>query len=112
MDVNDSYKTFNPWLVVLMYEEWYMDIVKQKWTENYDSGLFDRVYEMIENDTKRYSKAFDRNYAKWNNIVNNSAFVNELSTKSAACKTHKEASKYLSKWLKTRVEYLNSQLHL
>ncbi len=112
MDVNNRYSSFNPWLVVLMYEDWYMDSIKQEWTEKYDSLMFDRVFDMIEKDTSQYSDAFERNYERWNNIMDKSAFQDELTQKSKAVKTHGEASALLSQWLKTRVEFLNSKFHL
>lgn len=112
LDVNNRYPSFNPWLTVLMYEDWYMDIIRQEWTEHYDSGMFDRVFEMIEKDTHQYSGSFERNYERWNNLIDKSAFQDELTAKSKAVKTHGEASMLLYQWLKTRVEFLNSKLHL
>lgn len=110
-DVNFQYETANPWLLVLAYEDWYQSMIKLKWTEIYDGGVFDRAYEMIENDKTVYADAFKRNYDKWDNIVRNDSFVGELSHKSARCKTHTEAADYLREWLETRVEFLNGEWH-
>lgn len=110
-DVNFQYETANPWLMVLAYEDWYQEMIKEKWTSIYDSGVFERAYEMIENDKTAYSEAFERNYDKWNNIINNSSFKGELSPKSERCRTHAEAADYLNEWLKIRVEFLNSRWH-
>ena len=110
-DVNHQYETINPWLAVLMHEEWFQQLISDKWTSAYDSGVFERAYTMITEDTEHYSEAFDRNYAKWNNLSDKSAFESELSTKSAKCKTHAEASNYLLEWLKSRVEFLNGYWH-
>lgn len=111
VDVNDTYETINPWLAVLMYEDWFCEIIKDRWTNAYDSGVFDRAYEMIENDTAQYEAELTRNYAKWDNLVNNKEFASELTRKSARCKTHKEASDLLLEWLKTRVEFINEYWH-
>lgn len=105
-----DYNTINPWLAVLAYEDWYQDIITKKWTDTYDSGVFDRIYAMIESDQKLYSKAFDRNYQKWNNI-NHRSFIQELSRRSAACHTQQEATDFLLEWLKSRVEFLNEYWH-
>ncbi|MBQ7980884.1 MAG: CotH kinase family protein [Oscillospiraceae bacterium] len=110
-DVNFQYETANPWLLVLAYEDWYQEMIKEKWTSAYDDGVFERAYEMIENDKTEYAEAFDRNYDKWNNLVNNDSFAGELSHKAAKCKTHEEAADYLREWLESRVEFLNSQWH-
>ncbi|MBQ5319774.1 MAG: CotH kinase family protein [Oscillospiraceae bacterium] len=111
-DVNFQYETANPWLLVLAYEDWYRDMIKEKWTSIYDSGVFERAYEMIESDKAEYAEAFERNYDKWDNLVNNDSFANELSRKAAACKTHEAAADYLTEWLKSRVEFLNGEWHL
>lgn len=110
-DVNgNQYKTLNPWLCVLAYEDWYQEIIREKWTKAYDSGVFDRAYEMIENDAQQLSDAFDRNYKKWQNI-NHESFADELSIQSKACKTHKESAGFLKNWLESRVQFLNSYWH-
>ncbi len=110
-DVNNEYQTINPWLAVLVHEDWFQELISDKWTTAYDSGVFERAYTMIIEDTEQYSEAFARNYAKWNNIADKSAFSNELSAKSAGCQTHAEASAYLLEWLKSRVEFLNGYWH-
>lgn len=106
-----EFETLNPWLVVLAYEDWYRDIIKDTWTATYDSGVFDRVYEMLESNKINYSAAFSRNYDKWDNIRNNGSFVSELSSAAAKCRNHTQAVDYLSRWLKSRVEFLNGEFH-
>ncbi len=106
-----DYNTINPWLAVLAYENWYQDIITEKWTKVYDSGVFDRVYAMIESDQSLYSEAFDRNYQKWDNINNRFSFEQELSRRSAACHTQQEAADFLLEWLKSRVDFLNEYWH-
>ncbi len=108
---NGGYQTINPWLAVLMYEDWFQDIIRDKWIKAYDDGVFERAYEMIENDKTSCAEAFDRNYDKWNNIINNGSFSNELSHEAASCKTQGEAADFLSEWLKSRVEFLNGHWH-
>jgi len=110
-DVNNAYYTINPWLAVLMHEDYFQDIIRDKWTAAYDSGVFKRAYKAIDQDTKAYKDAFNRNYEKWNNIENNQSFVHELSAQAALCKTQGDAAKFLSEWLETRVEFLNDYWH-
>ncbi len=110
-DVNGEYSTVNPWLTVIMYEDWYQDIIKSKWTKAYDNGVFTDALEMIKNDKEAHSEAIERNYDKWNNIINNGAFSNELSQGAAECKNHAEATDYLYNWLEKRIEFLNEYWH-
>lgn len=110
-DVNGEFEEMcNPWLMVLMNEDWYQNIVKERWTEISDSGAFERAYEMITSDSEKLEPAFTRNYDKWDNIRHNDA-RNELSAGAAACTTQKYAAEYLERWLKLRVNFLNSEWH-
>lgn len=109
-DVNDVYETINPWLAVLMYEDWFQELIRSAWTDAYDSGVFDRGLEMIEADTAQYADAFVRNYERWDNIRNNSA-KSEMCRRAASCKTHEEAAAWLSEWLTMRVEFMNECWH-
>lgn len=106
-----EYETINPWLAVLIYEDWFQEIIREKWTSAYDGGIFDRTIEMIEHDKNQYSEAFERNYQRWNNLIDNSSFSGELSKNAAACKNHSEAADYLSEWLQKRVAFLNDYWH-
>ncbi|MBP1533985.1 MAG: CotH kinase family protein [Ruminococcus sp.] len=110
-DVDGFYETINPWLAVLMYEDWYTDIIREKWTAAYDAGVFSDTIAMVHNDKTEYADAFGRNYDKWNNIVNNEQFLAELSKRAAECKTHGEAADYLEEWLTARVEFMNENWH-
>lgn len=100
----------NPWLMVLVNEDWYQDIIKERWTEIYDSGTFERAYEMIVSEAEKFEPAFTRNYDKWNNIRQNDA-RNELCAGAAACTNEKQAADYLKGWLESRVSFLDSEWH-
>jgi len=101
----------NPWLAVIMYQDWYQDIIRAKWTKHYDEGIFDDIIEMIHTDTTVAKNAIDRNYALWDNINNNRQFDNELSEKALQCKTQEEHAAYLAEWIKARSEFVNSCWH-
>lgn len=110
-DVNGEFEVMcNPWLMVLMNQDWYQELVKERWTEIYNSGAFDRAYETIVSETERLEPAFTRNYDRWDNIRNNGA-KNELSPAAGACSTQKQAADYLKSWLESRVNFLDSQWH-
>lgn len=110
-DGGGDYDTINPWLAVLMYEDWFQSIIKDTWTAAYDDGVFTRALTMINEDTARCQNAFLRNYEKWDNIIHNDAFVFELSYEAARCKTQQEAADFLARWFESRVDFLNSHWH-
>ncbi|MBQ4156636.1 MAG: CotH kinase family protein [Clostridia bacterium] len=111
-DVNDNFTSINPWMAVLIYEDWFREIIMEKWTEAYDAGVFDNALCMISDDAERYADAFTRNYDKWNNLIDNGEFAHELSQASKQCVTHKEAADSLYAWLKARIDFLNEQFYL
>ncbi len=106
-DGGGAYETINPWLAVLMYEDWYQKIIAEKWTKIYNSGVFSRAYDLIVSETELYRDGIERNYDKWRNLGSRTAFANELCDAAKSCKTHQEASEYLLNWLESRVEFLN-----
>ncbi|MCQ2416881.1 MAG: CotH kinase family protein [Oscillospiraceae bacterium] len=111
-DVNDdTYETINPWLAVLMYQDWYQDCISKKWTYAYDSGVFDNALQHISDDTAQLQSAFLRNYEKWDNIIHNESFRDELSIPARRCKTQADASAFLKEWLESRIRFLNEYWH-
>lgn len=110
-DVNDIYETINPWLAVLMHEDWFKDVIREKWTSAYDSGAFSRTVTEIREDADNYQDAFVRNYNRWGDIRLNSSVTNELSAAAAKCNNEKEAAEHLASWIETRVDFLNDYWH-
>ena len=108
---NGFYETANPWLMVLAYEDWYQDMIRDTWTEVYDDGVFKNTIQLVRNESSQYKDEFKRNYDKWNNIIENDDFAAELSEPAAECKNEAEAAEFLAQWLEKRVEFLNSQWH-
>ena len=106
-----GFETINPWLAVLANTDWYQELVRDTWTTAYDDKVFDRALQMIKTDAENCKTAFANNYKKWNNIINNEPFANELSAKAAACQNETEAIDYLYEWLESRVNFLNQQWH-
>ena len=110
-DVNGNGARINPWLNVMLHQDWFMEIVRQKWNAACESVVFSETVNMIRSYPETYSDAFDMNYKRWNNLADNSEFAGELTKKAAACNTHKEAADYLADWLEARVAFLDSQWH-
>ena len=110
-DVNLFYETVNPWLAVLMNEEWFRDIIRDRWTEVYDSGIFEKTAQSIREDSRKYYTEFSANYDRWSNMKDKSAIEGELNKNTAALKNQTEAAEQLASWLETRVAYLNGYWH-
>ena len=110
-DPDHELDTINPWFVLLAYEDWYQEIIKEKWTRAYDNGVFERVCQMVESDKEVLAEDFEKNYEKWHNNIEKYYFEDELSDKELRCTTEKASADNLLEWLHSRIEFLNSQWH-
>lgn len=111
-DVNGEDEYCNPWLTVLMYQEWYQDVIRHKWSAAYDAGVFDRAIQQITADKNQYADAFKENDKKWGMCMTNPSIANELSAKAKKCVSEKLAADYLTDWLTARVAFMNEQWHI
>lgn len=111
-DVNgNEYETINPWLAVLMYADWYQEMIREKWTAVYDAGTFDTAMQQLHETTEQYADAFARNDERWGVSTKDEGVAMELSAKAKKCKSQSEAAEYLSEWLQSRIEFMNSHWH-
>lgn len=110
-DPDQGRDSINPWFAVLAYEDWYQDIIKEKWTEFYDTGVFTRVCQMVESDKDVLEDEFQKNYRKWHNDILKDEFGFELAEEELQCTNEKKSAERLLKWLNSRIDFLDSQWH-
>ncbi len=114
----------NPWLILLINEEWFMDEVKAKWAEIVKYKLPQKALEQMETVTTRYMSDMQANAAiQWPEKYRGQytkGYVQqigdpcpdsfkELVPRIANCKTQAQASAQLNMWLSTRFNYLNRE---
>jgi hypothetical protein len=63
-NVDHDFWSVNPWLTVMMRQEWFRELIAQKWTELFDSGALKETVVMIRSDSKKYKAALTRNYKR------------------------------------------------
>lgn len=107
-DVNNLYETINPWLAVLMQEQWFRAIVREKWQAARDAGVITQACAQIREETVLYHAAFTRSEERWPEPHKNRDVRNELCRRSLKCKNQQEAADYLAEWLETRAAFLDS----
>ncbi|MBR6107721.1 MAG: CotH kinase family protein [Oscillospiraceae bacterium] len=107
-----AYETVNPWLAVLMNEDWFQQIVREKWTAAYDDGVFERALDTLKSDAAAYHDAFVQNDKRWGVAVSDPGIAKELSPASQKCRTQEAASELVTKWLEARVSFLNDYWHV
>ncbi|OUM58719.1 Non-catalytic module family DOC2 [Piromyces sp. E2] len=111
LDSSTSSYQVNPWLTIMMYEDWYQDIIRNKWTKAYDNGVFSRTIDMIQTDSKKYEEAFTRNTQKWDNEVRRGILGYEIIDREKQCITEADSAAYVVEWLEARVDFMNNHWH-
>ena len=106
-NVDHDFWSVNPWLTVMMRQEWFRELIAQKWTELFDSGALKETVVMIRSDSKKYKAAFTRNYKRWDNMADKEAIRRELNKKARSCRSEEEAARWLADWLWKRIRVLN-----
>lgn len=105
-DVNHVRRgTGNPWMMLLVNQSWFNDMVKTKWNAEKDS-LTSTISTQISNLTSKYATNFENNYKKWPMEDNN-----EYRPEAAACKTQSAAASQLGSWLYSRSETLEKGIN-
>ncbi|MBR6582286.1 MAG: CotH kinase family protein [Treponema sp.] len=96
-DVNcERIGTGNPWMMLLVNQPWFNEMVKEKWNAVKES-VFSKVTRQITSLTSEYSASFEKNYRKWPMEPND-----EYRPAAAACNTQREAANQLKNWLNAR----------
>ena len=96
----------NPWLLLLLGQDWFMDLVREKWQKLNTYGVLKNSLSLVEKYKTTYADAYAKNYARWQSRIEfgNDELVWELNT----YRTQGEAADYLSRWLHTRLNFLNA----
>ncbi len=97
----------NPWLTVLIRQEWFMDMVKEKWAEMVEYDLLKNALGLIGDFEQTYSSYYELSFDRWGNIGID--LPDHPVAEVVNCKTHADAANYLHAWLYARLNYLNTQ---
>ncbi len=101
-------KAKNPWLNLLLKADWFQDLVKEKWKKLKDAEVPETALQLIQEQSETYQAYYIKNYERWPNLRNESAW-GELNGSAQALTNQKEAADYLYNWLEQRFNYLDKQ---
>lgn len=105
-DVNYQRKgTGNPWMMLLVNQSWFNDLVKTKWNE-VKNTIPPIISDQISTLTKKYATNFENNYKIWPMEDND-----EYRPEAAACNTQSAAAGQLGNWLTSRVKTLEKGIN-
>ncbi len=108
----------NPWLILLINQEWFMDAVKEKWAELVQYRIPHKAIEQIDlvcvcyrEDLKENTNRawYDSNLRRMVYHKGDPSPTKELITEIANCTTQIQAADRLSGWLTKRFNYLNRE---
>ncbi|MCH5157422.1 MAG: CotH kinase family protein [Clostridiales bacterium] len=95
----------NPWLILLVNEQWFRDMVRAKWAELVENDVLTTALVLINSQKTVYEQYYARNYERWEDriIYGNGELIGELNSYT----TQGQAANYLYNWLGRRFNYLN-----
>jgi len=99
--------TVNAWLTVLMYQDWYQDLIRSKWAELYKKGIFTDAVASIRENVKTYGKAFENSYQRWGE----SHYFDlsfELAPEIMELQSQAEQAEFVAQWLEKRIQFINN----
>ncbi len=105
-DVNYQRKgTGNPWMMLLVNQSWFNDMVKTKWNE-VKNTIPPIISNQISTLTNKYATNFENNYKIWPMEPND-----EYRPEAAVCNTQSAAANQLGSWLTSRSETLEKGIN-
>lgn len=99
----------NPWLFLLSRADFFDDLVKDYWSLLINSGVIDYTFDQIEDISKTYETDFESNFRKWNVLGTSQHTYHSGDVYNIHSQL--DASGYLLRWLKNRINYLSSIWH-
>ena len=97
----------NPWYVLLAKADFFNEMAANRWKEVYESVML-KALTHIKQVTFSYEQQFQRNYAKWDTLGSTTMWLQSEKT-NKSFKTQADAAKFVYKFLKRRIEWLNTQ---
>ena len=94
----------NAWFTVLIHEDWFMDMIQQKWQEMKHFNLFQRSLNLIDTVATNYETDFTNLKNKWPQKWQR---MSEKCNRANARTTQKQAAQDLVNWVSARFLYLD-----
>ena len=101
----------NPWIQLVRNEDWFWEMVYEKWAELKEYGVLDNAIKLVQAEKETYKDYYIKNYERWSSRVSggNSECVYILNTYKDINTAQGLAADYLIDWLTKRFAFLDSQ---
>lgn len=94
----------NAWFTVLIHEDWFMDMIQQKWQEMKHFNLFQRSLNLIDTVATNYETDFNNLKTKWPQKWQR---MSEKCNRANSRTNQKQAAQDLMNWVSKRFLYLD-----
>ena len=100
----------NPWFNLVKNADWFQEMVREKWAELKEYGVFDTALEIVAQEKATYKTYYQKNYEKWSErLSGNFEVISQLNGYNQAATAQGLASDYLTDWFTKRIAYLDRQ---
>ena len=101
----------NPWFQLVVGQDWFWEMVYEKWAEMKEHGLLENVLTLIKTEKETYKNYYIKNYQKWSSRVlyGNGECVSQINSYTNINTAQGLAADYLINWLTARLSWLDSQ---
>lgn len=99
----------NPWFDLLDGVAWFEELVRERWAELYEQGVFDGALSMIETQTEVYRSCYIKNNRRWQARLEDGhgSLVPLLDKFPDPVTAQATAADHLYGWLEHRIAYLD-----
>ncbi len=94
--------SFGTWFAVALMQEWFREMVAEKWAEIYEEVSL--MPQFILDEGKLGFRSYERNFERWQIF---GTVQNRETHYITRLKNYKEHYEYLAEWLTNRLEWLN-----
>ena len=101
----------NPWFQLVVKQDWFWEMVYQKWAEMKDNGVLENALELIGLEKETYKDYYIKNYTRWSSRVlyGNNECVSQINSYKDINTAQGLAADYLANWISARLAWLDSQ---
>ena len=95
----------NPWFVLFCGQDWFWEMLNERWDMAMEAGVFTGVLEMLDNLTRVNADAYQRNREHWSQVMSeNGQGVSPGVSSGVSDITQEEAEKSLYSWLQNKID--------
>ena len=97
----------NPWFVLFYGQDWFWELLNERWDEAAEAGVFAGVLEMLDTLTAVHADAYARNSERWARTGSRSG---SRSGSGESAVTQAQAEESLRRWLAAKIDSFDRRI--